>query len=61
MREKYEASLWEYMTTVVHQSVEDYQIERQLPTLPSAPPFTEKELGDLLLKAIEGKTPTEVI
>ncbi len=61
MRETYESTLWEYMQTTVLQSVEDYQVQKELPMLLSAPPFSQKELGYLLLKAIEGKTPAEVL
>ena len=50
-------------STTVSYSVHEYQVEAQHPTLSlSSPltPFSPEELGDLLIKAVEDKTPTEV-
>ena len=63
MREKYEPLIWSYLSTTVSYSVHEYQVEAQHPTLSlssSLTPFSPEELGDLLIKAVEDKTPTEV-
>ena len=56
LRETYEHLIWSYLSTTVSDSVQEYQVEAQHPTLSRSSPLTSyspEELGDLLVKAVE--------
>ena len=63
LKEIYESTLWGYLSTTICQTVAVYQVEpKQTPISAFSPctPFSGEKLGALLIKAVEGLTPTQV-
>ena len=54
--------MWEYIETVVHETVVEYQseAEKSCSPLPEVAHFSAKDLGAILCKAIANKTSNEV-
>ncbi len=64
LREKYEYAIWNYLQTAISEAVSVFQTQTVSPqsvATPPAAPFTGEKLGDLILKAVSDKSPTQVI
>ena len=61
LRVEFEHLLWEYLQTVVHQTVLDYQSEpKKAGSFPEVSQFSASDVGTILCKATTGKSPNEV-
>ena len=63
LKERYEDAIWNYLGTVITQTVSEFQVDHKISDTLDFTPTTQyspEELGNLLTKAVEGLTPTQV-
>ena len=62
LRKQYKSTLWAYFDTTIRQSVTEFQVQpKETATIsPHGAPLSAEELGELLVKAVDGLTPAQV-
>lgn len=61
LRTQYEPLIWEYLHTVVHDTVAEYQseVDKQC-AIPDVNQFSVQDVSEILCKAIADQSPNEV-